>query len=369
MPLTIVTDSIVSLPVDALVNTTGSTTASRPAIDAALREAGGPQLQAERERLGRIEPGDAVAGGPGALDARMVIHAVGPLWHDGSWDELETLKRCYSRCLAAAAKGGCMSIALPLIGARTHGFPRDRVLAAATEAIGEFLAESDLDIYLTVDDRALFRLPRLLYGKIETYIGEQTVAHGGADADTRRRCPICGHGAPSHAEVCDACGRPLLQPSAPRSQQENPAWADTEPRPVPRHLKRRPRHACGSSDAGTLRQQDAEATFAEELSRLACEKGLSETQLYRRANIDRKLLGKILSNGAYQPSKETALALAVALHLNLEGTLDLIGLAGYTLSHGDTGDIIVEYFIEQGQWNIHLINEALFAFDQEQLGR
>lgn len=367
MPLSIVTDNLTDLPVDALVNITGATMASRPAIDSALREAGGPQLQRERERLGRIEPGEAVAGGPGALDVRTVIHAVGPLWHDGSRDELETLKRCYGNCLAAAAKSGCISIALPLIGARTHGFPRDRVLAAATEAIGEFLAAGDMDIYLTVDDRNLFRLPRLLYGKLEAYIEEQSIAHGGADASIRRRCPGCGHAIPSHAETCDACGRPLLEAARPAGPRQFPQNA--EPRPLPRHLRRRARHASSTGAAGTVPIRADEGTFAEELSRLACEKGLSETQLYRRANIDRKLLGKILSNNAYQPAKETVLALALALQLPLDEALDFIGRAGCTISHGDTGDIIVEYFIEQGQWNIHLVNEALFAFGQEQLGR
>lgn len=365
MPLTIVTDSITSLHVDALVNATGSAPAGCSAVGSALREAGGPQLQAERERLGRIEPGDAVAGGPGDLDARTVIHAVGPLWHDGSRDELETLKRCYSRCLAAAAKSGCISIALPLIGARTHGFPRDRVLAAATEAIGEFLAENDMDIYLVVDDRGLFRLPRLLYGKIEAYIEERAAGRGGAGPGIRHRCPRCGCPAPSHAKTCASCGRPLLKASGAAPAPKRPAPGEGKAGDAPRHLRRQGRYA----GEGSPSEAGSGTTFAEELSRLACEKGLSETQLYRRANIDRKLLGKILADGAYRPTKETALALAVALGLDLEETLDFIGLAGCTLSPGDRGDLIVEYFIVQGQQNIHLVNEALFAFGQEQLGR
>lgn len=363
MPLTIVTDSLASLPVDALVNVTGSTTAGRPAVSSALR-AGGPALQEERERLGRIEAGDAVAGGPGALDVRTVIHTVGPLWNGGSCGELDTLKRCYSSCLAAAAKGGCISIGLPLIGARTYGFPRDRVLAAATEAVEEFLAESDMDIYLSIEDKSQFRLPRLLQGKLEAYIEEQAIAHGGSDLPARRRCPHCGHAVGSHSGICDACGRELLPGRAAKQARCRPGADDAQPRSFPRHLRRRARHA--SEGAGSAA---GDGTFAEELSRLACDRGISETELYRRANIDRKLLGRILSREAYQPAKETVLALAFALQLPLDEALDFIGWAGYTLSHGHKGDIIVEYFIRQGQWNIYLVNEALFAFDQEQLGR
>ena len=109
-------------------------------------------------------------------------------------------------------------------------------------------------------------------------------------------------------------------------------------------------------------------TFSQMLLRTIDEKGLADPAVYKRARIDRKLFSKIRSNPRYQPSKATAVALALALELSLDETLDLIGRAGYTLTHASKGDIVVEYFIGQRCWDIQLINEALYAFGQPLVG-
>jgi hypothetical protein len=98
------------------------------------------------------------------------------------------------------------------------------------------------------------------------------------------------------------------------------------------------------------------------------EQGISETDCYRKANIDRRLFSKIRSNDYYQPSKPTAIAFAIALKLSLPQAIDLIGKAGFTLSHSSKFDVIIEYFITKGDYDINRINEALFAFDQSLLG-
>ena len=97
-------------------------------------------------------------------------------------------------------------------------------------------------------------------------------------------------------------------------------------------------------------------------------KDLKETDVYKRANVDRKLFSKIRNNPEYRPSKVTAVALAIGLELNLDDTKDFIGRAGYALTHSSRFDIIIEYFIENGNYNVFEINEALFAFDQSLLG-
>lgn len=113
---------------------------------------------------------------------------------------------------------------------------------------------------------------------------------------------------------------------------------------------------------------DLDEGFSETLLRLIDRTGKKDSEIYRKANVDRKLFSKIRNNVDYRQSKPTAVAFAIALELDLEETKDFLARAGFALSHSSKFDIIVEYFIKEKNYNVFDLNEVLFLYDQPLLG-
>ena len=326
MPLHFIRNDITKMPVDAIVNAANESLLGGGGVDGCIHRAAGPELLAECRRLGGCRTGEAKLTGAYRLPCRYVIHTVGPVWRGGGHGERELLVSCYRNSLRLAKEQGCETVAFPLISSGNFGYPKDQALRVAVDTIGAFLLEHDMTVYLVIFDRRAYQISDKLFADIAEYIDDHYVeAH--TDPGAERLC----RGA-LHREMA----APMCAPMAA------PALDD-----LLEHL-----------DAG----------FSETLLRLIDRSGKKDSEVYKKANVDRKLFSKIRNNQNYKPSKPTALAFAIALELDLAETKDLLARAGYALSASSKFDVIVEYFIRQRNYDIFAINEALFAFDQSLLG-
>ena len=328
MPLIIVRNDITTMRVDAIVNAANESLLGGGGVDGCIHRAAGPELLAECRRLGGCRTGEAKLTRGYRLPCKYIIHTVGPVWHGGDHGEQEQLVSCYRTSLALARKHHCQTVAFPLISSGVYGYPKEQALRTAMDAIGAFLLEHDMTVYLVIFDRAAYQIGNKLFADIAAYIDDHYVdAHTDLRRERMRRMGIVE-------------SRMLT------------AYEDA------------PMAASGLDEA--LAHLDA--GFSETLLAHIDRSGKKDSEIYKRANVDRKLFSKIRSNPDYRPSKPTALAFAIALELDLTETRDLIARAGYALSRSSKFDVIIEYFISQRNYNIYEINEALFAFDQSLLG-
>jgi len=326
MPLKIIRNDLTKVQADAIVNAANpKLTPGGGLCGAIFAAAGRKALAADCAKLGGCQPGQAVITGAHALPAKYIIHTVGPAWRGGGHGEAAALAASYTASLGLAVKHGCRSVAFPLIASGLRGYPKDAALNVAISAIGGFLMKHELTVSLVVYDQEAYVLSGKLFADIQIYIDQ--------------------HYVDEHFEE-----RPRLVPADSEAAGEGPAAAGASPR----HLN------------DLLKQMDE--SFSQRLVRLIAERGRTQVETYKRANIDRKLFSKIRKDVNYAPAKATAAALAIALELNLDETKDLLGRAGFTLSHSRKFDLIIEFFILKGKYNIFEINEALFDFDQPPLG-
>ena len=333
MPLQIVRSDITKMKVDAIVNAANSSLLGDGGVDGCIHRAAGPELLAECKTLGGCETGSSKITKGYRLPCKYVIHTVGPRWRDGKHGEREKLVSCYRTSLALAKEHGCETVAFPLISSGIYGYPKDQALKVAIDTISDFLLENDMTVYIVIFDRKAYQIGEKLFSDIAAYIDDNYVdEHTDSRSEWLRRMQML-----SDEPEAETFGAPLA-----------------------------PMTASAKTLDDALSQIDE--SFSEMLLRKIDEKGMTDAQCYKKANIDRKLFSKIRSDKLYKPSKPTALAFAIALELPLDETKEMLMKAGFALSHSNKFDIIIEYFIEHGNYNIFEINEALFAFDQSLLG-
>lgn len=343
MPFEIVRNDLVNMHVDAIVNTANPRPVVGGGVDGALHHRAGAELLEARKKIGDIAVGEAKLTPAFALHANYVIHTVGPMWDGGGVKEAEHLRNCYVNSLNLAAEHRCESIAFPLISTGTYGFPKDLALQIAISAISGFLLEHEMMVYLVVFDKNAYALSEKLFKEVESFIDENYVedVYSQEYFGSGNRRGFLTEASYSPVSSC--------MPAADSCVRE---------KPMPYRAKRSLKDLL----------DEVEDTFSESLLRWIVKKNMKNPDVYKRANMDRKLFSKILNNKDYKPSKLNAIALSIALELNLDETKDFIGRAGYALTHSSKFDIIIEYFISQEIYDVFEINEVLFAFDQPLIG-
>lgn len=330
MPFILIRNDITKVHVDAIVNAANSSLLGGGGVDGVIHRAAGPELLEECRTLGGCNTGQAKITKGYKLPAKYVIHTVGPIWRGGNHNEEQLLTDCYKNSLVLAKEYNVESIAFPLISSGAYKYPKDEALEVAISVIEDFLKDNEMTIYLVVYDQASFLLSEKLYSSISEYIDENYIEEHPYNV---RESTIEFH------ELREVEEEQFLFEEAIAKKR---------------------------SLEDVINNMDE--TFSQMLLRLIDEKEMTDVETYKKANIDRKLFSKIRNDIHYKPSKTTAIAFAIALQLNLDETKDLLMKAGFALSRSSKFDIIIEYFIENGNYNIFEINEALFAFEQSLLG-
>lgn len=329
MPLQIIREDITKMRVDAIVNTTNEEMIGYSGVDEAIHLAAGIELDKECERIAPLGLGMVKATKGYNLGCKYIIHTSGPVWEGGLRGEQAILKSCYEESLKLATDLNCESIAFPLISSGTYGYPKDQVLKYAVQIISEYLLNNELTVYLCVFDKTSYEFSQALFADISSFIEEP-------EPLLMTKCIM------SEAIVGSIC-------------------EDEKSMPIPEMNS-----AAGMSLKEYLRKMDR--GFREMLFDLIDESGMTDVECYKRANIDRRTFSKIKGNPHYKPSKQTVIAFAISLKLDLETTQELLSTVGYTLSRANVFDKIIRYFIHNQNYNIYEINEALFEFDQVLLG-
>lgn len=354
MALKIVRNDITKMQVDAIVNTANPMPGYGPGIDTAVYTAAGvDKLLAKRQEIGEVDRGCSVITDGYDLPAKYIIHTVGTSWKGGDAGEEDVIRRCYKSVFALACENGIRSLAIPLIASGSYGFPKGIALRIALTEIESFMADHDIDVYLVVFDDKSFSLSSELYGDIDEYIDSNYVDEK-TDVEYAR----------TYGTLEDR----VMMSRAKKSKIFKPRTSAAESSPVDiGHV------GMAMSVMEEERSLDdvinnLDKTFMELVFSFADERGLTDVEVQKRANLDRKAFSKLKCGTTKNPSKSTALALAIALRLDLDDTKDLLSRAGMALSPCSKQDLIVQYFIERGAYDIYEINIVLFEHGEQPLG-
>ena len=363
MPLKIVRNDITKMKCDCIVNPTNNDLYPYGSADLAIHKAAGKGLLEACGKLGGCSVGQAKITDGYKLPSKYVIHTVGPVWKGGGCGETELLVSCYKSCLTLALENGCRSIAIPLISSGTNGYPKDKVMRVAINAVGSFLLENEMTVYIVVYDKNSYEISGKLFDEITSYINDRYIEEYELTECQECMLPPTDDDTADMFRVSrniDAAAGGGISKSRKKKKLMTTVCPTAASMAMPMPCK-------SKSLEDMLSKMDK--GFAETLFEFIDQKGLTDVECYKRSNVDKKTFSKIKCNKDYRPSKVTAVSFAIGLKLSLEETNRLLKTVGLSLSGSNKFDIIIEYFITSGKYeNIYDVNEVLYQFDQVTLG-
>lgn len=346
MPFEIVRNDIVKVTADAIVNTANPKPLIGAGTDYAIHRDAGPELLEARKAIGNIQSGQVAVTPAFGLNAKYVIHAVGPVWKGGTESEEEILRQTYDNALEAAVSYQCQSVAFPLMATGTYRFPKDKGLSIAIGAFTDFLMTHDIRIILVVFDKPVFELAGQLIDGVHGYVDEKYVEATHAEEYGIRHC------AASYQELTERISN--LRSSEFKGIEVAVGSVAAQPK--------------APAELNDIMQQTG-ASFHKMLFQLIDERGLKDSEVYTRADMTRQQFSQIRRNPNYQPSKSAAIRFSLALKLDYETAQDFLSSAGYMLSQSIPVDIIIRYCIEHGEFNAVKINGELNAYNLPPLSK
>lgn len=317
MPLEVIRADITKLKLDVIVNSANQQAEIGLGVDKAIHEAAGEMLLSARKEIGEIHTGEAYITKGFQLNAKYVIHTVGPIWEKGDFIEENQLTSCYLNSLNLAVQYRLKSIAFPLISAGAFQCPKEVAFRIAYNAIQTFLFDHDIKVYLCIFDQSLSFISSDVFLSIQSYI----------DKNYREEDTLFNY------------GRTPKKSFSKTIHQVN----DYKEYFVPK----------------------IEVPFQEMLTNLIERSKLKDIDICKRIYMNRKWLSKIRTQVNHQPSKNEVIKLAIALHLNMDETRELLKSLRYTLATHEITDLIISYHIDHKNFDIVYINMTLFEFNQK----
>ncbi|MCR5848496.1 MAG: macro domain-containing protein [Lachnospiraceae bacterium] len=381
MSVKIVRKRITEMTADAIVCPAESKPVKGDGIDMEICDAAGSDrlLWFRRENIGEVNEGEVFVTPAFDLPCKMVIHAVCPLFRDGTFNEERNLRNCYRKALETAFENKARSIVFPLLSTGNKRYPREESLRVAIDEINAFLSDNQMDVFISVFDEKLENRFKRLSAELDEYIEELY----DVDSDETEISFKEKKGTPWISEDL------FIDRASTRLVAENYGLNEKEEGNRPTKKSRRKiglsgflsekrinpssvrkpsfREECEPCediydeipDELKKRMMHLSDTFSQYLMFLIESKGMKNAEVYKRAIVDKKVFSKIKNNPEAHPKKNTAMRLCVGAKLNLDETKDLLARAGYALSPCDKTDIIFSFFIEKNIYDMILIDIVL----------